>query len=78
MKKIAIDAIDINSLGGIVHLQQLATSLSKKKIFLKVYCNSFVKKNININKRIELIKKIFLIKILFLDICGKFFFLKRS
>ena len=78
MKKIAIDAIDINSLGGIVHLQQLTTSLSKKKIFLKIYCNSFVKKNININKKIELIKKDIFDKNFIFRHLWKIFFLKKE
>lgn len=78
MKIIAIDAIDINSLGGIVHLEQVAKSLSKKKLFLKIYCNSFVKKNININKKIKLIKKNIFDKNFFLRHLWKIFFFKKD
>ena len=57
MTTIAIDAIDINSFGGLVHLQQVAKVLSQKKIHLIIYSNSFVTKNIHNNKKIEIIKK---------------------
>ena len=78
MKTIAIDAIDIYSLGGIVHLQQVAKSLSKKKIFLKIYCNSFVQKKININKKIELIKKDIFDKNFIFRHLWKIFFFKKE
>ena len=32
MKIIALDATDINSLGGLLHLKQIAKFLSKKKL----------------------------------------------
>ncbi len=57
MKIIAIDAIDIKSFGGLVHLEQLIKALSKKKISIKIFANSFVTKNISKKRKIKIIKK---------------------
>ena len=78
MKTIAIDAIDINSFGGLVHLQQVANTLSQKNIYLKIYSNSFVKKNININKKIEIIKKDIFDKNFIFRHFWKIFYLKKE
>jgi glycosyltransferase involved in cell wall biosynthesis len=53
MKIIAIDAIDINSFGGLVHLEQITKVLSQKKLFIKVYSNSFVKNNLKLSKNVS-------------------------
>lgn len=57
MKIIAIDAIDIKSFGGLVHLNELIQTLSKKNIVVKIFSNSFVKKNIRNKKKIKIISK---------------------
>ena len=57
MKIIAIDAIDINSFGGLIHLKQITQILSKKKILLKIYANKFVNKNLKLNSNIKIIRK---------------------
>ena len=63
MKIIAIDAIDINSFGGLVHLEQITKVLSQKKLFIKVYSNSFVKNNLKLSKNVSFEKIQFLIRI---------------
>ena len=78
MKIIAIDAIDINSFGGLIHLDQVIKILSKKKIFLKIYSNSFVNKNLKKNKNIKLIKKKLFDKNFIYRHFWKFLFLKKE
>lgn len=78
MKTIAIDAIDINSFGGLVHLKQISNILSKKNINLKIYSNSFVKKNIGMNKNIHIIKKNIFSKNFIIRHIWKIFFFKRE
>lgn len=78
MKIIAIDAIDINSFGGLVHLEQILKALLKKKIFLKVYVNSFVRKNLKNSKNVDLIYKSSFDKNYFFRHLWKIFFFKKN
>ncbi len=78
MKIIAIDAIDINSYGGLIHLQQLVRSLSKKNIYLKVFSNSFIKKNLKSRKKIKIIKKNVFDKNFILRHVWKIIFLRKE
>ena len=50
-------ATDINSLGGLLHLKQIAKFLSKKKVKLIIFSNTFVGKNLKPNIKINIIKK---------------------
>lgn len=78
MKIIAIDAIDVKSLGGLVHLEKISKTLIKKKIFLKIYSNSFIKKNLKKHNKIELINKSLFDYNYFLRHLWKTIFFKRE
>lgn len=77
MKIIAIDAIDIKSFGGLVHLEQIITTLSKKRYRIKVLSNSFIKKKINKKRNIQVINKKIFDKNYFVRYLWKTFFYKK-
>lgn len=76
MKIIAIDATDINSLGGLLHLKQIAKVLSKKKVNLIIFSNTFISKNFKTNLKINIVKKKIFDKNFFLRYLWKLIFLK--
>ncbi len=80
MKIIAIDAIDIKSLGGLVHLQHLVKVLLKKNTHVKIFSNSFVQKNLNIDnsKKMEIFRvNIFDKNFIYRHLWKIFFFKKK-
>ena len=77
---IGIDAIDIKSLGGLIHLQQLTNKLTQKNTYIKVISNSYVKKNFNKNRnnKIQIIENnVFDRNYIFRHIWKSFFFKKN-
>ena len=78
MKIIAIDATDINSLGGLLHLKQVANILSKKKVNLIILSNTFVSNNLSSNLKTKIIKKKIFDKNFFIRYLWKLIFLKNK
>ncbi len=78
MKIIAIDATDINSLGGLLHLKQITKVLSKKNVYLIIFSNTFVSNNLNSNLKIKIIKKKIFDKNFFIRYLWKLIFLKSK
>ena len=80
MKTIAIDAIDIKSFGGLVHLQQLIKKLSRKNVYIKIFSNSFVENKLTFknNKKIKIIKNSLFDRNFILRHLWKIFFFEKE